>query len=289
MNTLYIWTEDELRLPGIHYEPMKKETCVLMVHGMSGNILENYFADVLGKKLASENIGFLYGHNRGYNHINDILKKDGKSVRVGVMYERFNDCVFDIDAWVSTIRKLGYRKIILLGHSLGCNKVIRYFSKKKLFDVAGIILASPPDTVGLFEKPEYQPNHKKLLEEARKNVKEGNPRKLVSGLIWDYYNLSSQTYLDLSERGGPADNLPVSRNSEKFAELTKIDVPILAIMGKNDDIAIQSLEKDMDLIEKKAEGCPSFIKKFIKGGNHTYDGRERDFAETVLGWIRKII
>lgn len=284
----YVWTIDELRLQGIHYYPKNKKTCVLAIHGMSGNFIENYFAHILGKKLADNGFGFVYGHNRGYNHINDILKKDGKTVRVGAMYERFNDCILDIGAWVAEVKKQGYKKIVLFGHSLGCNKTIRYFSKNKPRDVIGVILASPSDMVGLFEKPEYQPNHHKLLEEARRNVKEDNPRKLVSGVVWGWYTLSSQTYLDLSERDGPADNLPVMRNLEKFPELAQINVPILGIMGENDDIAIKTLEEDLDLIGTKAKSSPSFTKKFVKGANHTYDGQEKQFANTVINWVKML-
>lgn len=74
INLIYTWTKDNLRLPGIHYSPQseEKDICVVGIHGMSGNILENYFANILGKTLANNGIGFLYGHNRGYNHINDI-------------------------------------------------------------------------------------------------------------------------------------------------------------------------------------------------------------------------
>lgn len=284
----YIWTSDDLRLQGIHYSPETRKTCILMVHAMSGNFIENYFANSLGNKLAGNGFGFIYGHNRGYNHINDILKKDGKTVRIGTMYERFEECIYDIDAWLGEVRKLGYTKIILLGHSLGCNKTIHYFSKKKPGDVVGVIWASPPDMVGLFEKPEYQPNHKELLEEAKNNIKEGNPRKLVSGMIWDLYHLSSQTYVDLSEQGGHVDNLPVLRNPDSFPELASIDVPILGIMGEYDDIAIRTLEEDLDLIASKATNCPDFSRQFIKGANHTYDGQEEQFAEVVVNWVKNL-
>lgn len=135
---LYIWTEDDLRLQGVHYIPSEKgDLCVLVVHGMSGNILENYWAHVLGEKLAKSGIGCVYGHNRGYNHINDIVTKERlegggyKTRRIGATYERFEECVFDIDVWLKECRSLGYKRLVLLGHSLGCNKTVYYFSKKK--------------------------------------------------------------------------------------------------------------------------------------------------------------
>ena len=290
-NILYIWTEDNLRLQGVHYDSGLRDACVLCIHGMSGNFIENYFAHVLGEKLSNYNIGFIYGHNRGYNHINDILKKESdgsyKTVRIGATYERFKDCIYDIDAWLNEVRRLEYKKVILLGHSLGCNKTIYYYSRKQPKDIVGVILASPPDMVGLFEKTEYQPNHKELLTGAIRNIKEGNPRKLVSGMVWGWYQLSSQTYFDLSERNGPVDNLPVMRNPEKFPELAEIKVPILGIMGEHDDIVIRTLKEDLDLISSKAVGSPSFTREFIKGANHTYDQQEKAFSKMVLNWLAK--
>ncbi len=294
LEILHIWTEDNLHLNGIYYKPKIKDVCVLFIHGMSGNFIRDYFTHILGQTLLERDIGFVYAHNRGFSHINDIptreIEENGgyKTVRLGTMYERFSDCIFDIDAWINKCRKLGYKRIVLLGHSLGCNKVIHYFSKHKPKNVIGVILASPPDMVGLFEKPGYQPDHRELLEEAKRNVSAGNPRKLVSSMIWDWYRLSSQTYLDLSERYGPADNLPVMRNPGKFPELASIDVPILGIMGEKDDIAIRSLEGDLDLIASRATRCPLFTKHFVKDGNHNYERQEKDFAKAVLKWVQSI-
>ena len=297
IDILYIWTSDSLRLQGIHYGSEKKDSCVLLIHGMSGNFIENYFAHVLGQKLAKNYIGFIYSHNRGYNHINDIVTKKGnlklkrgigyKTKRIGAIYERFLESEIDIEGWIGKCRELGYKKIILLGHSLGCNKAVHYYYKNHPKDVTGIILASPPDMVGLAKLTKYQPSYEKLLKEARKNVADGKPRKLLSDQLWNWYQLSSQTFLDLCEEGGPADNLPVLRNPKKFPELESVSVPILGIMGEKDDIEIRSLEEDLDLIQSKATNCPEFTKEFIKEGTHTYDRQEDSFARVVLVWINE--
>jgi pimeloyl-ACP methyl ester carboxylesterase len=288
---LHIWTTDNLRLQGIHYDSSKKDLCVLFIHGMSGNFIENYFTSVLGKVLQEANIGFIYAHNRGYNHINDIAIKNTNqnggygTVRIGVTYEKFSDCVYDIDGWIKECERLGYKKIILLGHSLGCNKVIHYCSQNKSQDVVGIILASPPDIVGLFKKPEYQKNYTELLEEAAENIKNSEPRKILSSMIWNYYNLSSQTFLDLAVDNCLADNLPILRNPEKFEELASINVPILGIMGEYDDIAINDLKEDLEMIKNKATNCPQFSIEFIPKANHVYDKREEYFSGVVSDWI----
>jgi pimeloyl-ACP methyl ester carboxylesterase len=284
---LYIRTADDLRLNGVHYIPQNgnKDLCVLMIHGMSGNILENYFAHVLGEKLSENNFGYLYGHNRGYNHINDLVTskvipgKGYESKRMGAAYERFAESLFDVDSWIKEIVTLGYKRIVLAGHSLGCNKLIYYFYKRNPKNISGVILLSPPE-------PEYNPNHKKLLEEAKENIKNGSPRKILSEMVWDWYNLSSQTYAEQTETGGPGDNIPIRRNPERFEQLEALSVPTLCVIGEQDDIVIRSLDEDMDLIEKKAINVKSFTKKFIKGASHTYDAVEENLADEILKWIK---
>ena len=58
-------------------------------------------------------------------------------------------------------------------------------------------------------------------------------------------------------------------------------------MGENDDIAIKSLEDDLDLIASKTVNCSCFSKKFVKNGNHNYEQQEKQFAKIVVDWIKK--
>lgn len=137
MDSLRGWTEDGLFLQGVFYESDLKDYCIVFIHGMWWNSIENYFAEVLGKEFSQNGYGFIYGHNRWYSHINDIktslISKDWSNTtkRIGVMYERFEECVFDIDLRIDEAKKLWYNNIVLLWHSLWCNKVIHYLYKKK--------------------------------------------------------------------------------------------------------------------------------------------------------------
>ena len=76
MDLIYTTTEDKLILPGAYYSSSEKDLCVVFVHGMAGTILENQFANVLGKVLQQNDINFLYGHNRGSGHISDFIVAD---------------------------------------------------------------------------------------------------------------------------------------------------------------------------------------------------------------------
>ncbi len=295
MNSIEIihgWTKDNLNLQAIHWKSSSKDTCIVCIHGMSGNIIENYFAEILGEEFSKNNYGFIYGHNRGYNHINDIktskISKDGgnETKRIGTTYERFEKSIFDIDLWVKKAKNLGYKNVVLMGHSLGCNKVIHYLSKKKCRGISKVILASPPDMVGLAKLEKYQPNYIEMLNEAKNNIRNNNPRKILSSILWDWYYLSSQTFLDLFEDNCPADNLPLLRSPNKFNELSNINIPIFALLGEYDDIIIKSLDDDLKQIKNKAISCPYFENKILEGANHVYGNKEKELSKLLLKWLK---
>jgi pimeloyl-ACP methyl ester carboxylesterase len=292
MKTEYVWTEDDLRLMGAHFSG--EETCVLSIHGMGGNIIENKFGVVLGEKLSAKNIGYIYAHNRGHSRINDIAKKPTKQDNgynyqtIGSTYELFTDSPKDIAPWLGKCRELGYKKIILFGHSLGCNKIVYYLSQSDPEDVVGVILASPPDLVGMVETNNYQPDHTKLIQEAKDLVTQGKPDNLVSGKLWEWEDKSAANYLSLFSGGNEADNLPVHHNPEHWEQLAKIKHPILAIMGEFDDIKIRDLHEDMELIKSKATGCVDYHIEFISGANHNYQNREIELAQVVINWLEKV-
>lgn len=286
---IHDFTEDGLELQAVHWNGNNKKVCVVCIHGMSGNIIKNYFVHVIGEKLSENKIGFLFGHTRGHSHLNDIAMKNGDYKRMGVAYELFEESIFDIDLWVRKAKELGYETIILMGHSLGCNKSIYYLYNSyinKMFKVKGLILASPPDMCGLFRMSIYQPNYLEMFQEAKDNMDKGRPLQMLSSTLWDWYNISSQTFLSLSEENGNVDNLPLFRNPDKYEQLSKIDIPILAFEGSNDDIVIRSVEEDLSLIKSKAIICPKFTVSIIDNSGHAYVGKENKIAEMILDWIK---
>ncbi|MBD9115397.1 alpha/beta hydrolase [bacterium] len=275
------YTVDGLKLPMIHFESKEKDICVICIHGMCGTIIDNYFATVWGKLLSKENIGFIYEHNRGHSIENDIVMKDGSFKRCGCMYEIFEDSIYDIDLAIETAKNKGYKRIILLGHSYGCNKVIYYYYKKHP-NILGIILASAPDMVGshiLAQSNEY----KELLKEARENINNNEPTKLLHKMIEDYMYMSSQTYYNWFNENSELDNLPVISNPEHWKQFEKIDVPILTFSGsKEEDYYLH-----LDLLKDKAINCKNFEYKIIDNTGHTYKTKETEIGNLIYNWISK--
>lgn len=275
------YTSDGLKLPMVHFDSEEKDICVICIHGMCGTIIDNYFATVWGKLLSEKNIGFIYEHNRGHSIENDIVMKDGSCKRCGCMYEIFEDSIYDIDLAIETAKDKGYKRIILLGHSYGCNKVIYYYYKKHP-DILGVILASAPDMIGSHLSAQAD-EYEELLQEAKENIDNGEPTKLLHKMIEDYMYMSSQTYYDWYNDNSMLDNLPVISNPKHWEQFEKIDVPILTFSG--------SKEKDyylhLDLLKEKAINCNNFEYKIIENTGHTYKTKELEIGNLILKWINK--
>lgn len=274
------YTRDGLRLPMLHFESNKKDICVICIHGMCGTIIDNYFTTVWGKLLAKNDIGFIYEHNRGHSIENDIVMKAGSFKRCGCMYEIFEDCIYDIDLAIQTAKEKGYKRIILLGHSLGCNKVIYYYYKKHP-NILGIILASAPDMIGshLLIEPEYE----ELLKEAKENIDKNQPTKLLHKMIEDYMYMSSQTYYNWFHKNSNLDNLPIISNPKNWEQLETIDVPILTFSGSKDE----DYYLHLDLLKEKATNCKNFEYQIIENTGHTYQEKELETGTLILNWINK--
>ena len=274
------YTRDGLRLPMIHFESNKKDICVICIHGMCGTIIDNYFATVWGNLLAKNGMGFIYEHNRGHSIENDIVMKDGSFKRCGCMYEIFEDCIYDIDLAIQTAKEKGYKRIILLGHSLGCNKVIYYYYKKHP-NILGMILASAPDMIGshLLIEPEYE----ELLKEAKENIDKNQPTKLLHKMIEDYMYMSSQTYYNWFHNNSNLNNLPIISNPKNWEQLETIDVPILTFSGSKDE----DYYLHLDLLKEKATNCKNFEYQIIENTGHTYQEKELETGTLILNWINK--
>lgn len=275
------YTKDNLHLYMLHSDPGTRDLCVVFSHGMTGNLTE-YFAMVWADKFCDNGIGLLSINNRGHNIMNNTHVKDSvDSVRIGTAYEKFEDCVYDFECGIEKAKELGYKKVILAGHSLGTNKSVYYYSQKKP-DVAGIILASMPDMIAyeLLYGEEYYNN---MLAEAKANVEAGNPDKLVEvpGVSW--VPMSSGTYVNWYSPGSNLDNIPVVRNPEKWDQIAELDVPVLTFSGGDEE----DMYHHMDLIGEKAVKCPDFEWYIIPDTDHCYTGKEDECADLVFDWIKR--
>lgn len=282
-----VYTSDKLELHGLLYELEKKtKKVVLHVHGMAGSFYENKFLDFIVKKLTQKGWAFCAFNNRGTGFVFDFFKKTKKPeeyVKIGDSREKFKDCLIDIKAWIDFLEKQGFNKIHLQGHSLGSVKVPYYQAKTQDKRIKSLILLSPSDMIGLIK--EDKKKYEKELDQAKRMVKQGKGDELMPELIWDWYRLTADTYLNFFTEGSEAAVLNFHNPKDEFKILSQVRVPIFAVMGTKDDALVVSIEKTMRLIKEKAKLSPRVEAKIIKGALHSYRGYEQRLAETIYSWL----
>lgn len=307
LELLHSFTEDGLRLGAVHWQPEgEKKLCVVYTHGMNDHPLENPFIESTAEELTAKGVGLLFGLNRGHALINTLYTQektpDGGCVtkQYGTMYDVFEECVYDVDLWVKKTFELGYKEIVLFGHSLGCNKTLYYLSRKpdaRLQEkLKGVILASPVDMVGTTQtQPQCgclsfrlwgrQPQYEQMMSEADEYIAAQKEMELLSVRLWGIYLISARTAKSLLTPCGAADNMPLVKNPDIFPALADIKVPIMALISEYDGTVIQSAQQDLSRLEQKAVSCPKFTKVCVLGANHKYVRHGKDVAKAIRQFV----
>ncbi len=290
VTTVRIYTKDNLELFGLMYEPDQGSNKILVhVHGMAGNFYENKFLDFLANTLTANGIAFLAFNNRGCEYIKDIYKVvDGwrKVVRIGDTYEKFEECVLDIESAINFVEQKGFTEIHLSGHSLGGPKVAYYVSESKDKRLKSLIFLSPADMVGLAKMDRDYDADMKLAKEM---IAQGKGEEIMPKLIWGESYLTANTYMDFSDEKSKVAIFNLYDPSDKFSILSTISVPVITIMGKKDGALSIPVEQTMERIKIALTSSKKVETVILSDANHQYDDYQQQLADEVYKWINKIL
>lgn len=279
-----IKTKKGVGLCGLLHEPNRRTKTVLAhVHGMGGNFYENKFLDYLADTLTSHGVAFAPFNNSGAGHI-QWLNRKGKDIRRGDAYEKFEDCLDDIDAQISFLHKKGYKRIYLSGHSLGAPKGVYYLARTQDKRVAGLILLAPADMHGFTEKNEKA--YHRDLQEARRLLKKGKGNELLSHYLDNFYPLSARSYISLNVKA-VSGVLSFSDTNYKYRHLNSIQVPILTVLGRKDIAQVVKAEQVRKIMSQNTKKSPGSETIILGQASHSFQGYEQKLADTVLSWINK--
>jgi len=259
-------TSDSVRLDGVLYQPLKPGPVGLMlVHGYGGTFYGAYFRQ-LGQAVAEQGITTLALNMRDHD--------------TGPKASDFTDNQADIAAGVAHLHSLGLRKIVLLGQSMGANRVLYYQAAAPDPIIAATVLVSGPGN--LFQWNVWQFGREKAQEsvdEALRLRAAGHDRDLM---LVDLGPLGKALYTPrylLSLRGPEA-------KSDPYQNISKVKNPVLILQGKADKL----IEPDIaERLHKAAADNPRVIVVYVEGADHGFSQHQSVLAERVLGWIKSAV
>lgn len=281
-----IITSDNAIMHGQIWQPdIKTNKLIIHVHGMAGNFYENDFLFDMAKVYTDNGFAFLSCNNRGHDYIADIAQIEAEGFKGGAAYEIFEDCLKDIDGYMSFANLNGYTDIILQGHSSGANKVVYWCAHNNNFTrLKGLILLSPCDDIGLNIDELGIEKYTELINRAKVLTLSSRGDVLMpEGTFYDY-PISARTYLNIFSQGASFDIFHYRNLNIEFAALSKILCPIIVFFGNKNEFLLQESKIVKEAVYDKLKNCSLFE---IDGANHSYSGKSSVVLNYILEWIKK--
>ncbi len=116
---------------------------MLCLHGTGSNFYASNMMASLTTALVGGGAAALAANTRGHDGISSTNAPVGRRLQ-GAAYEIIDACCHDVTAWLALLRERGYRRLGILGHSLGAVKAIYSQVHRAQADVAWIVAISPP-------------------------------------------------------------------------------------------------------------------------------------------------
>jgi pimeloyl-ACP methyl ester carboxylesterase len=256
---------DGVRLQGIVFHASKPHSsALLLVHGYAGNFYEAYFP-----KLADA------AARAGY----DTLSLNMRDHDAGPKKSSFTDNQADIAAGAAYLHDLGHKRIVLLGQSMGTNRVLYYQAASGDPDIAATVLVS--GLGDLFEWNAWQFGKEKaqaVVDEALQLQRGGREDELM---VVDLGPLGKALYTArylLSLRGP-------DRLSNPYQNLAKVKNPILIVQGTADKLIQENIGRRLQMAAPTAS--PAVLVN-IEGASHGFENYESALSDKVLGWLNTV-
>jgi pimeloyl-ACP methyl ester carboxylesterase len=191
----------------------------------------------------------------------------------GAAYETFEESLLDLDGAVACMTQMGYRRFILVGHSLGCVKSLIYQSTRERADIIGVISCSCPKQF-YSARAEEQPEFKEQMARAERLIAEGKGEEFLwaqtSGSLGIF---TARTYENKYGRHEKNDVRP---------HAARLGCPHLALAGGAEHRFFPEYAKEL-----AEAGGTSASYRIVPDSNHFYTGHESEVVEIIAGWLKQ--
>jgi hypothetical protein len=272
-----------LSLDGILFSDPRNTTTVLHVHGSFGNFYQSQFLRVMARKYMGAGINFLSFNTASHHGLAEGYRNGNEFEYVGGAVADFNECIFDIEG-ATTYASRFSRRIVLQGHSLGCDRILHFLiSKQTRHD---FILLSPCDSYQLqvnWIAPEsVEQQIVRIKKEAPSDPEfdwlSSREYGVRQGDDWSYsIPITRKALLSIIE--GPPCRLIKIQEPAKF----NLDQRALTYIGGKD--ALQVWSNDV-MFRYFQERIGNVTPVYVAHGDHMLGGCEAAVAEKVVDWLR---
>lgn len=280
-HVIEIITPKKFLLNGLWYGSKRPKRVLIWLHGLSSSVFSK---QEMIEHLVDKDTAVLAFNNRGHDNVARVPNiSTGKSLLAGAAYERFEDCVDDIDGAITFAKKMHAKEIFLVGHSTGCQKAI-YWAHKKGNRVHGVVLLAPiSDYAGMLAKYGL-PKLRIMQALAKAMLRSGKSHEFVQSKFWTDEPNSPQRFLSLYTPESVEQSIFSYFDPKNSAYiLRKVQTPILAIFAQKDEYADRPAQEIVDWFENHTK--TQLLSLVVKNATHGFKGHEKPVAKAIKLWI----
>ena len=278
-------TEDGSRWDGMVFLPRggrerRHRLAVLVVHGSVGNYVSGVPRRVA---FALSAAGFT------------VMTTNTRMANYGVIFGGglMHRTPLDIDAALAILRRRGFRRIVLLGFSMGATMVTHYQALRQPVDVVGVCTlahpASLPSALRLrWDHFGAEPGYEEVVERAHVR------------LVPDYESArNDRIFIVRRARGfgdGPLDGEiwtyrtwwfsrgPRAPHAESRLRVGGVTVPLALIQAGDDELVRTSEGGELETLARQGD-CPSVFLHTVLGADHVFTGCDAEMTDAVISWL----
>lgn len=276
-------TPDGMQLHGaLHPRPSGRSPqlsldAVICLSGVASNFYGSSLIAEISRTLHELDLAVLRVNTRGHDTISMARTADG-AARVGAAYEIVDHCRHDLAGWLDFLAEHGYRRVALLGHSLGAIKILYSQAYAPHPVVKCLIALSPPRlSYAAFQNSEQRDDFRASLEESQRQLAAGTPENLIQARFPFPTLISAGSYID---KYGPEERYDILR----FAG--RVRTPMLFAYG----------ELELERGGVAFAGLPAAIRQqlakeqceivTVSGADHLYTGVTAGLVVQIQNWLR---
>ncbi len=282
-------TADDHSWDGMIYGPLgptggRRRLGVVLVHGSVGNYISG-----LPRELS---FGIV---EAGYT----VLAMNTRMANYGVFFGGglLHRTPLDIDAALALMRRLDFRRLVLVGFSMGATLVTHYQALRRPEDVVGVGTVAHPASLPRSTRRRWEQfGSDPSYEEATALVRER--------LRPDPEDRSRDRIFVARRAAGPSDR-PLdaeiwtyrtwwfSRGPEAYHAISRlrvgqVTVPVALVQAGDDEIVPVTEGPELARIAELG-ACPDVSLETIAGADHVFTGREAPLIGALVAWLDRLL
>lgn len=284
MEIIRVNTPRGLELKGAMWGNTDMESVVIMMSGICSNVFQNDLLTATGELLSRNNIAFIAGH--AMDAFSCIAYSDfstGKQKYTGVVFDDFSLAYEDVESYVKYAVELGFKRIILAGHSLGSNKIIHYLGNTPDNFVNYFLVTAPVDLGHWFD---VMPDVKECITLAQKFEEEGRGNEIIPYLFGGFSPMSADAILSFYNAFN-LKNCPVISGDGETNSLYNIKPNGTFIIGSKDSLTAGDPKGFMEKINSYCKQPENNQVVVVENASHIFYGKHEEYAQTILNTVIK--